>query len=238
MRRPTLPSRWRHSVEGLAATLTQYRYAVQLLLDRRLLLFLVADLMVLFVTFLDILSEGGKPKDIFIQVVAVPVFVLGLPALGSVLALERRAGSLDLALAVPSTERYFLRRVTPICALLALQGAVVLLLTLEHRGDLLRSLAQTLLVTTFLGVLVLFWAVRLPSSGAVLAASAISLLLASRWLFYDPTLDRTGPRAVSFLGVPVPLLEWWWNALVLAFAIVILFAYARLRLRRPETLLT
>ena len=95
---------------GIQALGARLRYSIQLLLDRRLGLFLLADAMLLFLALLTVLGEGGRPKDLFIHGVVLPVFIVGLPALSSVLDLERRAGSLDLALAVPSTEGYFTRR--------------------------------------------------------------------------------------------------------------------------------
>lgn len=235
MSRFSSPSRRLYGVQALWCRM---RYSIQLLLDRRLGLFLVADAMLLFFALLTVLGEGGRAKELFIHGVVLPVIIVGLPALSSVLALERRAGSLDLALAVPSTEGYFLRRVIPVCAVLTLQGWLFLGFNLEHPGDLLRSMAQSLLVTTFLGIVVLFWAVRLPTAGAVLVASAVSLALASKWLFYDPSLDRSGGMGEQLFGLPVPLLSWWANTSVLVLAIMIIFAYTRLRLRRPETLLT
>lgn len=216
---------------------TQGRYSFELLLERRLWLFLMADVFIIMISLFDILVGGGEPWAYYRQAVIIPFLLIGLPALSSLLSLERQAGSLDLALAVPSTERYFVRRILPVCLCLVVQGWSILILALEDSGDLLRALIQSLAVALLLGVLALFWAVRLRSSGAVLVASLATTLLLSKWIFYNPMIDKSGGPPERLLGVAVPVLDWMWNILVLILATWILFQYARERLRRPETLI-
>lgn len=218
--------------------LEQGRYALELLLEKRLWLFVIADCFLVFSALLSALGDGGTPYRMFLMTALLPHLLLAVPALSTVVALERRAGSLDLALAVPSTERYFVRRAVPVAALLVLQSWLILIFWIERRGDLLRSLMQSLGVMLFLVALVFFWAVRLRTSGAVLAASWISVALFSRWVFYDPSIATSGGASEKLLGIPLPLLQWFWNALVLALSTIILYQYARERLRRPETLLS
>jgi hypothetical protein len=218
--------------------LEQGRYALELLLEKRLWLFAVADIFLLFSALLSILGGGGKDYEIFVYVALLPFLLLAVPALSGVVALERRAGSLDLALAVPSTERYFVLRVVPVALFFILQAWLILVPSFETWGNLLRALFQSLEVMLLLVALVLFWAVRLRTSGAVLAASWVSVGLLSRWIFFDPTISRSGGAPERLFGLPLPVLEWAWNSLVLALATFILYQYARERLRRPEVLLS
>ncbi len=165
------------------------RYAFQLLLDRRLWLYLIGDALFLFIGLLEAIEVMGGadwPDQLYPRTVVMPMLVLGLPAMSGVLALERRAGSLDLALAVPSTERYFLRRMAPVWAVMTVQGWIVLAL-IAGGWDLLRALYQCTVTSTLLAALVLFWAVRLKTSGAVLAASAVTVGLLTPWIFYSPS---------------------------------------------------
>lgn len=225
------------TLDTLHGSLMRLRYSAELLLEKRLWLYLAADGFILFLGLFNMLGEGGEDSDFFIQMVLMPYLLVGLPTFSGVLALERRAGSLDLALAVPSTERYFLGRLVPLCMFFALQSVILLLLWVEDSGNLLRSMTQSVLVILLLAAISLFWAVRLQTGGAVLVASILSVGLLSKWVFHSPMIDRFGGIPAKFLGVPVPLLEWAWNALVLALATFILFQYARARLRRPETML-
>ncbi len=215
------------------------RYAFQLLLDRRLWLYLIGDALFLFIGLLEAIEVMGGADwldQLYPRTVVMPMLVLGLPAMSGVLALERRAGSLDLALAVPSTERYFLRRMAPVWAVMTVQGWIVLAL-IAGGWDLLRALYQCTVTSTLLAALVLFWAVRLKTSGAVLAASAVTVGLLTPWIFYSPALPLSEGLGQEFLGIRLELLAWGWKAAVETLAAVILFLYARERLRRPESML-
>ena len=225
--------------ERLYAALKQAYYAFQLLLDRRLWLYLLGDAFFLFVGLLEAIdSMGGGDwlNRIYPRIVVMPMLVLGLPAMSGVLALERRAGSLDLALAVPSTERYFLRRIAPICLFMTVQGWIVLLLATDG-WELLRALYQSTATVALLGALTLFWAVRLKTSGAVLVASVVTVGLLSPWIFYSPSTPFVEGTPQEFLGIRLDMLAWSWKAAVQTFAAVIFFLYARTRLKRPESML-
>ncbi len=214
-------------------------YAFQLLLDRRLWLYLLGDAFFLFVGLLEAIENMGGADfldRIYPLVVVMPMLVLGLPAMSGVLALERRAGSLDLALAVPSTERYFLRRIVPVCLFLTAQGWMVLALAADG-WELLRALYQCAATVALLGALILFWAVRLKTSGAVLVASVVTVGLLNPWIFYNPGTPFVPGAAGEFLGIRLEILAWGWTAAVETLAAAILFLYARERLRRPESML-
>jgi hypothetical protein len=218
------------------ARLWQARYAVELLLERRLWLFVALDAFLLLERLIAVLVIGGKVADVYRSIAVLPMILIGLPATSTAVALERRAGSLDLALAVPSTEGYFVRRVAPVVGFLTLQAWLVLSFAADG-WELVRALLQSAVVGLLVGALALFWAVRLTTAGGVFVASLVSVGLLGGWIFSTPVIDRSGPAADRFAGVPLPLLGWGWDVLVLLLAAVILYQYARVRLRRPETLL-
>ena len=219
--------------------LSQVAYSFDLLLERRLWLYVIGDF---FLLFLGVLQAIGSMKGddwlekLYPQLVIMPNLILGLPALASVVALERRVGSLDLALAVPSTQRYFIRRVAPVCAVLMVQSWIVLALAADG-WELLRAVIQGSVLTLFLGALALFWASRLKTSGAVLAASLVSVAAMSRWIFTNPVTTPTLGVPADLFGITLPNLAWCWDVTVMLLATTILYLYARERLRHPEAML-
>ena len=228
----------------------QIAYSFQLILERRLWLFLVIDGILVLQGTLDSLIGGGELDEIFNGSVFMPTTLLCLPALSGVVALERRVGSLDLALSAPSTERYFLRRVVPICTLFFLQGALFLILSyLENHGfnqifgphspvfGLVRVLIQCALFHLFIGTVVLFWATRLRTVGGVWGAALITVMIFRSWLLTNPLLKGAISSNELLWGIPRPLLSWMWAMAVIAVATLILYLYARERLWRPETML-
>ena len=215
------------------------RYAFQLLLEQRLWLYLAGDAFFLFVGLLEAIDAmgGGDWMDrLYPRIVVMPMLVLGLPAMSGVVALERRAGSLDLALAVPSTQRYFLRRIAPVCGFMTAQSWLVLILA-AGGWELVRALFQSTVLSALLGTITLFWAVRLATSGAVLTASLATAALLTPWIFFSPAIGTSAGAPEDLLGIPLPVLSWCWRAAVSALAAVIFFLYARQRLRRPEAML-
>ncbi len=218
------------------------RYACELLLERRLWFFIVADVLILFQGLMTALQSPDL-HAIYYQTSVFPLLVLGLPAMSAVVALERRSGSLDLALAVPSTERYFVRRVAPVGVFLVLQGWITTGLAVlaepgtstASAGGLVRAMVHNVELAVLLVCVTLFWAGRLKGSGAVLLGSAVTVVALSRWINLSPFFFTGGLD--NLLGIPRPLLAWFWNFLVLALASVIFYLYARERLRRPEAML-
>jgi hypothetical protein len=221
----------------------QVRLTLELLLGRRLGLFLVADLIVIGSAVIGMLIEsGGEPAAVYRQVVLIPFLLLGLPALASIVDVERRAGCLDLALSVPSVERYFLRRAAAVTGALAVQGTAIVLADwlIEGWFPLLGVLVQVTVTAAFLGTASLFWAVRLRTAGGVWLASTATALALYPWLFFSPIpdrlfgigqYDRLTPRGTFAL-------EWSASVAVLGVSAVLFFFYARRRLRRPETLIS
>lgn len=212
---------------------------LRLLLGGKLLLFAALDALLVLDAAFRTLAEGAGLNETYARVVVMPVLLLGVPALSSVLALERRAGSLDLALAVPSTVGFVARRTSSVVGLLALQSVVLLLAAFvegpDGVGDLLRAALQSAVVLLLLPAVVVFWSVRLRSGGAVLVASAATFLALMPWIARPPAPEAT-PE--TLLGLPVWILSWGLDLSLLLAALAVFGLYARERLRRPETLLT
>ena len=217
------------------------RRTLDLLLGRRLRLFVVADVLVIGWTFLGMLLDAGdEPQALFRQVVLVPMLILGLPALAGLVEVERRAGCLDLALSAPAVERYFLRRAVAVSLVMVLQGWLLMLVTWLREGQsfpLVSCLAQVAVVSAFLGALALFWAVRLKTAGGVWLASVATAIALQRWFFHNPVPDRHFGIHAALFPREEALLDWTVSVAVLGAATVLLYFYARRRLRRPETLI-
>jgi len=227
------------TVHRLRTGLRRTFYTLDLLLERRRWLYLCGYFFLLFLGMLEAISEMSGSDwlgKLYPRLVVAPNVLLGLPALARVVALERQSGSLDLALAVPSTERYFIRRIAPVCSLMLLQSWIVLAF-LSEGWELVRAVLQASVLAFFLSALALFWASRLTTSGAVLVASLVSVALMSPWIFVDPDTVPPIGGTDSLFGISLPNLAWGWRAFVLALATAILYLYARQRLRRPEAML-
>ena len=214
---------------------------LDLLLGRRLKLFAAADALVVSWTFVAMLLDAGdEPQAVYRQVVLVPLLILGLPALAGLVEVERRAGCLDLALSAPAVERYFLRRAVAVSSLMAVQGWVLILVTWFHEErwfPLVSCLIQILVVSAFLGALALFWSVRLKTAGGVWLASIATTIALQRWFFHNPVPDRHFGVHAALFPREEALLDWTVSVAVLGAATVLLYFYARRRLRRPETMI-
>src|SRR5262249_51807497 len=139
-----------------------------------------------------LLGEGDEPGAMWSGVVLPPLLLLGLPALSGVVDLERRAGCLDLALAAPAVEAYFVRRTAAVCAVRCAQGSLLMLADWLHESasfPLLSVVLQAAVVSLFLGAASLFWAVRLKTAGAVWLATMATLAALGRWFFFNPVPD-------------------------------------------------
>lgn len=218
------------------------RRTLELLLGKRLKLFAVADVVIVLWCLVSMmLGVGDEPAAMYLQVVLVPLLVLGLPALAGLVEVERRAGCLDLALSAPAVERYFLRRAGTVSALMAVQGWTLILITWIKEGGsfpILSSLTQVTVVCVFLGALALFWAVRLKTAGGVWLASIATTVALQRWFFHNPVPDRHFGVHQGFLPKEEALVAWIVSVAVLGAATLLLYFYARRRLRRPETLIS
>jgi hypothetical protein len=222
-------------------TLRTLRTTLDLLLGKRLRLFAVADVLVIGWTFLGMLIDAGdEPQAVYRQVVLVPMLILGLPALAGLVEVERQAGCLDLALSSPAVERYFLRRAVAVSLLMVLQGWFLMAVTWLREGrsfPLVSCLAQVAVVSAFLGALALFWAVRLKTAGGVWLASVATAIALQRWFFHNPVPDRHFGIHAALFPREEALIDWTVSVAVLGSATLLLYFYARRRLRRPETMI-
>lgn len=225
----------------ISAMVRRLKTTLDLLLGRRLRLFAVADALVIGWTFLAMLLDAGdEPQAVYLQVVLVPMLILGLPALAGLVEVERRAGCLDLALSSPAVERYFLRRAVAVSLVMAVQGWLLMIITWLREGrsfPLVSCLAQVAVVSAFLGALALFWAVRLKTAGGVWLASIATAAALQRWFFHNPVPDRHFGIHAAFFPREEALLDWTVSVAVLGSATLLLYFYARRRLRRPETMI-
>ena len=152
-------------------------------------------------------------------------------------AVERRSGTLDLALTSPGARFYFERRIAAVLVLATLQGfGAMLLARVTHEYfPLSGPLLQIAVVALFIGAVVLNWAVRLRTSGAVIFATYNTALAFAPWLFSNPVHPPTlfnGPMTVG------NLIDYTQQNLVLAIAAAAFYAFALQRLARPETIIT
>lgn len=216
--------------------------SLDLLLGRRLLLFIVLDAVVILLSVMSMLLESeGSAGDLYRYVFLGPSVLLGLPALAGMVDLERRAGCLDLALAAPSAEAYFVRRAAAVCAVAALQGELIMIIVWFTSGQsfpLVETMVQILVASAFLGTVSLFWAVRLRTAGGVWLASAVTLAAMGEWFFFNPIPERLHTAFGIFLPGGEASLPWLRSLAVLAIGSVLFFLYARRRLRRPELMIS
>jgi len=216
--------------------------SLDLLLGRRFLLFIVLDAVVILLSAMSMLLESDAAAgDLYSYVFLTPSVLLGLPALAGMVDLERRAGCLDLALAAPSAEAYFVRRAAAVCIVAAIQGELIMGIAWITSGQsfpLVETVLQILAASAFLGAVSLFWAVRLRTAGGVWLASAVTLAVMSEWFFFNPVPERLHVAFGKFLPGAEASLPWLRSLSVLAVASLLFFLYARRRLRRPELMIS
>jgi hypothetical protein len=148
---------------SLTSELQRIRLSLDLLLDRRAVLFGSVYLMVLFVGVLQ--AVMGEKTFFYGQVFLTPLLLIGIPALSDCIALERRAGSLDLALSSPGAKMYFVRRIGALVGAAVVQGWLLLWIewafVSPRRCPVWMLFVQVVVVSALFGSIVLFWAVRL-----------------------------------------------------------------------------
>jgi len=211
--------------------------AVLLLLDRQIVLFVIADLLFLFFALIAALGGSGYAADFWYWLFLAPSLVLGVPMLAETVAVERRAGTLDLALSSPSAAWYFERRVGGASAILVIQGWIAVLgtrLLVNENFRLFDSLLRVPIVTLFLAAAALNWAVRFKTPSAVVFATYVSAVAFAPWFFANP-IQAAGGLAASGAAAWLPSLK---ANLALAGAAAVFYLYALQRLRNPELLIS
>jgi len=217
---------------------------IRLMLGRKALAVIIIDL--LLVVNVAILGLMASDRVVSFLPVSLPFLLLGIPLLADIVAMERRAGSLDLVLAIPSSHGYFQRRVLALAILMLLQGVTVLIFDRVFLGtfSLVPAILFIVVQLLFISTAVLFFASIMKSPGAVTLAVFGVILLVSPWFFTVPLYagqmedgSNAGYGELSFWMSPYAVLAWLKPVAVLLLASVIMYSYARRRYRLPELLL-
>lgn len=222
----------------MSATVTRMKVSLALLTERRVALFLSVDGFFLFTGLMMAFAGNGSVRDMWLPLFLLPSIFLGVPIMADAVAVERRSGTLDLALTSPGARFYFERRVAAVAALMIAQGWLVVV-----AGRLLNAapfalsgpLVQVVFVAVFITAATLNWALRLKTAGAVIFATFATLLAFAPWLFSNPIhppaeMPNGAMRAED-------LVDFAQQNLVLAAAAAVFYAYALQRLSRPETII-
>jgi hypothetical protein len=220
------------------AALARMRMSLALLTERRAALFASIDAFFLLAgvnaTFL---GGSGSGRDFWIPSFLLPILVLGVPLMADAVAVERRSGTLDLALTSPGVRFYFERRVGVVALLMILQGWLVILLAraLTPNFPLSGPLVQVVFVVAFLTTATLNWTLRLKSPVGVVFATYGTCLLFLPWFFSNPIHPPTEmPEGVMNLG---DYIDYAQQNFVLAVAAAAFYLYAQQRLARPESII-
>jgi hypothetical protein len=224
-------------VIDLRSQLRRVRLSLALLTERRAALFAIVDCLFLFSGMMSALTSGnGSGRVFWYPMFLYPALCLGVPMMSDAVGVERRSGTLDLALTSPGVRMYFERRVGAVALLMVLQGWLAVLFTraVTPAFPLSGPFFQVVVVTLFLASVTLSWALRLKTSGAVTFATYATALLFVPWLFSNPVFPPTemnGPMKLA------DYLDYFKHNLVLGMAALIFYLYALQRLSRPERII-
>lgn len=216
--------------------LARARLSLVLLTERRTALFVVIDGFFLFAGLsLSLMGASGSATDFWLPMFLLPALFVAVPMLADAVAVERRSGTLDLALTSPGADWYFERRAIAVAALLAAQGwfGVIVARLLGEAFALSAPFAQVIVTSVFLASVVLHWAVRFQTAGAAMFATYATAAVFAKWLFSNPIHPPTTlqPRELG------DWIDYAQQNLVLALGAFVFYLYTRQRLARPERLL-
>jgi hypothetical protein len=217
--------------------LARARVSIVLLLERRIGLVLMVDALFLFFALFMALTGSGRAVDFYPALVVLPTLVLGVPVLAETVAVERRAGTLDLALSSPGASFYFQRRVGAFAVLLIVQDWLAILFTrlLAEPFPLSGPLLQSVSLTFFVAAVVLNWSARFRNPGAVMFATYATVMAFAPWVFsnpiHPPALFR-GPMTA------LDIVNWGKQNVVLLIGGAVFLMYALRRLSVPEKVIS
>jgi hypothetical protein len=221
----------------MKAALLRVKHSIALLTERHAILFAVLDALFLFAGIVIGLNGGENAAALYIPFFLIPCFLVAIPMLADTVAIERRSGTLDLALTSPGARFYFERRALAVVALIVVQGWITIVITraIMEPFPLSGPFLQIVSVALFIGAVSLNWAVRLKTAGAVMFATYVTCLAFAPWLFsnpiHSPTANNQGPMTIA------DIVHWSQNNLVLLASAAVAYAYARQRLMRPELII-
>jgi hypothetical protein len=221
----------------MRTTLTRIRLSIALLTERRLALYATVDFLLAFVGLaIAFAGARGSAREFYFPFFILPVLVIAVPMLSDTVAVERRSGTLDLALTSPGADFYFERRVLAVAALMVVQGWLGTLLShaIAEDFDYVTPFVQIVIVSLFTAAAVLNWSVHFKSAGAVMFATYATTALFYPWFFSNPIFPPTTfthPRETQ------DWIDYAQQNLVLATAAAVFYLYARQRMARPERLI-
>jgi hypothetical protein len=220
----------------MRTALTRVRLSVVLLTERRLALYAWIDFLLALVGMaIAFAGARGSSMDFYFPFFLLPVLFIGVPMLSDTVAVERRSGTLDLAMTSPGARFYFERRVLAVAVLMIVQGwlGVLLARLIAEAFDLVTPFAQVIVVSLFVASVTLNWSVRFKSAGAVMFATYATMAAFAPWFFSNPIYPPTTlqPRELD------NWIDYGQQNVVLAVAAAVFYLYARRRLARPERLI-
>jgi len=219
--------------------LLRIQLSLRLLTERRAALFIGIDALFLFSGLMMGLAGTGSVRDFWLPLFLLPLLVVGVPMLADTVAVERRSGTLDLALTSPGARFYFERRVGAVIAVAILQGWLAMIFVrLLNRSEpfpLSGPLAQVVSVALLIGAVTLNWSVRVRGGGAVIFATYATAATFAPWLFSIPIHPPTTMNGPMTAG---DIIAWTQNNLVLLAAAATFYLYARQRLAHQEAIIT
>jgi hypothetical protein len=216
-----------------SAWMTRIRLSLQLLTERRMMLFLAVDAAFLLLALL-MAFEGNGSQAFWMSLVLGPALVIGVPILSESVAVERRAGTLDVVLASPGAWFYFQRRIASFSLLLILHGecAVIFTRIAVGRFPLSGPMLQVVTITLLLAAAMFNWSLRTRSSGAAAFATYATTIGLAPWFYSNPVI----PSDVRGSMTSVEIVTWLTANLILLAAAAVLYAYALQRLANPEAI--
>ena len=211
--------------------------SLALLTERRVGLYILIDAGIVFAAVVMGFSGSGTAPEFYPVLFFIPAFAIALPMMADCVAVERRAGTIDLVLTSPGSGYYFERHVLSVALPLIVQGWLTLAIPwlLVERFPLSGPAIQIAIVTLFLSAAALNWAVHLRSAGGAVVLTCLTCVVFAPWFFSNPIRPLDVEHgAMAFADY----LDFARRNLILAAAAAVLYAYARRRLARPETFIT
>ncbi|HEX7421272.1 MAG TPA: hypothetical protein VF505_15390 [Thermoanaerobaculia bacterium] len=222
----------------MRALLARLRFSLTLMTERRTVMFAILDALFVLAGLVIAFNSGDSAAEFYVPMFIMPALLIGVPILADAVAIERRSGTIDLAMTSPGAHTYFERRVASVAALLVVQGWLGVLVA-RIAGEpfpVSGPMLQIVIAAGFLCSVALNWTVRVRTTGAVVFAVYATIIAFSPWFFSNP-VHPPGYRGQGPMRIP-DYISYFKTNLVLALAGVIFYLYARQRLSRPETIIT
>lgn len=216
---------------------SRLRSSISLLTERRLPMYAALDGLFLFLGITLAFGGASDAKGFYPSNVLLPLLLIVVPMTAEAVAVERRSGTLDLALTSPAARFYFERRIGAVAALMIVQSWLIVIVPwlIVEKFPLSAPFVQIPIVVLFVCAVVLNWAVRLKTAGAVSFATYITVAAFGPWVFSNP-IRPLGP-STGRMTLP-DYIDFAQQNLVLAAGALIFYLYARQRLARPEAIIS